>query len=75
MQSDHFGILRRLFKFPPVEDVYVIISMANRMKNPAEYRKSTEVFGKVGAPEESFGNDVLASIREAVEFIDELISM
>lgn len=75
MQSDHFGILRRLFKFPPVEDVFIIISMAFRMKNPVQYRASTEILKNVGEPEESYCSDVLGNIKNAVEFIDELISL
>jgi len=44
------------------------------MKNPVEYRKSIEVFNQVEAAEESYCVDVLVTIKNAVEFIDELIS-
>jgi hypothetical protein len=30
LQSDYSGILRRLLKFPPVEDVHILVSMALR---------------------------------------------
>lgn len=49
--------------------------MAIRMKNPVEYRKSIDIFNKVEAPEESYCSDILVTIKNAVEFIDELISM
>ena len=33
MQADQSGILRRLLKFPPVEDVHILVGMALKYKN------------------------------------------
>lgn len=35
LQADQSGILRRLLKFPPVEDVHILVGMALKYKNRA----------------------------------------
>jgi TBC1 domain family protein 5 len=75
LHSDHFAILRRLFKFPPVEDVFVIINMALRMMNPNDYKADESVLMTIEAPEEIYNKDILTTMKSAIEFIDELITV
>lgn len=74
VQSEHFAILRRLFKFPPVEDVQVLVNMATRFKNPKTGKDSSGfVGGKVEEIVEKCQKDIMGNILMAEEQIARLI--
>jgi TBC1 domain family protein 5 len=73
LQSDHFGILRRLFKFPPVEDIYVIINIALRLRDPKKYVSEVTLVTDIGAPEENYSNDLMENIDAAIEHLKILV--
>ncbi|CAG9322570.1 unnamed protein product [Blepharisma stoltei] len=51
LQSDYSGILRRLLKFPPVEDVHVLVNMGLSYKERIEGGKRNAPVGLIRSPE------------------------
>ena len=73
LQSDHFGILRRLLKFPPVEDVHVLISLALKFKNPKD-QEDNIIETQIGPHEEFYSNDLIANLESVTDQLQVLIS-
>lgn len=67
LQSDHFEILTRLLKFPPVEDLHEIISIALKFKSP---KPAVEI--KIETQEKR-SDDLFVNIEMVIQKVVQLI--